>query len=89
MRKKVVHLRHAMSTSANATREDAPETPIARLIDERGLRKGWVAEKLGISPSSLSRLIWGERRMTLDEGLKLAEILGVDVRELLVDGGAA
>lgn len=78
-----------MNTSANATREDASETPIARLIDERGLRKGWVAEKLGISASSLSRLIYGDRRMTLDEGVRLAELLGVDVRELLADGGGA
>jgi plasmid maintenance system antidote protein VapI len=64
---------------------DSPETPLARLIEERGLRKGWVAKRLGISASGMSRLLYGERRMTLDEGVRLADLLGVDVRELLGD----
>ncbi|MBK7086901.1 MAG: helix-turn-helix transcriptional regulator [Flavobacteriales bacterium] len=59
------------------------ETPLARLIRQRGLKKGFVAEYMGIWPSRLSLILKGSSYMTLAEGLKAAELFGVEVRELL------
>jgi len=59
------------------------ETPLARLIRQRGLKKGFVAEYMGIWPSRLSQILKGSSYMTLAEGLKAAELFGVEVRELL------
>jgi len=50
---------------------------VAEIIDFRGLRKDWVAEQLGISPSYLTRLLAGERRWTPDLQKRIASILGL------------
>lgn len=54
-------------------------TALGRLIREQGRLKGWVAEQLGIGPERLSRLISGERELTLREAARLAEIFGVEI----------
>lgn len=61
-------------------------TPLARLIEERGLRKGWVAARLGMDASAMSRLLAGRRELRLEEAIKAAELFGVDVRELVPGG---
>ena len=61
----------------------AIETPLGRLIRQRGLKKGFVDEYVGIWPSRLSQILKGSSYMTLAEGLKAAELFGVEVRELL------
>lgn len=48
----------------------------------KGLRWGWVAEQLGISPSLLSLMLSGQRRWTPERIEKLADVLGVTVGEL-------
>lgn len=58
------------------------ETPLAGFVRDRGLKKGWLAEKLGIPASSLTRLLQGKRDLSLDEAVVLADLLGVDVRDL-------
>lgn len=47
------------------------------LIDARGLRKGWVAAQMGVSPSLLSRWMSGERTIGPERAARLAELLGV------------
>jgi len=58
-------------------------TPIEELIQARGLRKGWIAVRLGMSASSFSRVLAGARPLSLAEGVALAELLGVPVTDLL------
>ena len=80
-----------MHTNAMATDTKRVETPLSRLIREQGRLKGWVADQLGIGPERLSRLISGERRLTLEEGIKLADLFGVPIETLLPaseNGGA-
>lgn len=43
---------------------------VEKVIEEQGRRKDWVAAKLGIDPSMLTRMLNGERRWT--EGAKMA-----------------
>lgn len=45
--------------------------------------KGWVAKQLGIPQDRLSRLINGERELTLAEAAKLAEIFSVPIETFL------
>ena len=73
-----------MSTVATET---APlperETPLAKVIAEQGRVKGWVAERAGIRPDRLSRLLSGERDMRVSEATRLADVLGVPVATLI------
>lgn len=59
---------------------------IAKVIEEKGLRKRFVADKCGISPGTLSKIISGETKQpSLDVAIKLARILGTTVEELWGD----
>jgi len=73
--------------SAMETREPV-ETVGGRvrvIIRRKGFRMGWVADQLGIAPSYLSRLLSGDRRMTVEWAQRLADVLGVPLSE--VTGG--
>lgn len=61
----------------------APETKrtvLRDLIDERGLKYGFVASKLEISPTLFTRLLSGERPLSARELLALTELLGVEAK---------
>lgn len=75
--------------TANETRTPVAEheTPLARMVRERGLKKGWVARQMGILPSRLTRLLSGDSAMRLSEAVEAARLLGVPVEDLLPGGG--
>ena len=50
---------------------------LQKIIDERGLKKNYIASELGISPSSMSALLSGGKKFTADIALPLSKILGV------------
>lgn len=52
---------------------------IRRLIDARGIRHRWLADRLGISRSHLSHLLSGDRRFTDAQAVRLAELLQIPV----------
>ncbi|ALX47131.1 hypothetical protein AOX59_18970 [Lentibacillus amyloliquefaciens] len=56
------------------------------LIDERikesGLKKGYIAEKLGVNKDTLSNWMHGRSMIPFDKAVKLAELLGCEVTEL-------
>ncbi|MFC6385107.1 helix-turn-helix domain-containing protein [Sporolactobacillus kofuensis] len=56
---------------------------IARIIEEKGLRKGFIANKCGISPGTLSKIISGEtKEPSLSVAIRLARALGTTVEDL-------
>ena len=59
------------------------EKPLARLIREQGRLKGWVATQLGCGPERLSRLLSGERELTLSEAAAAARVFGVPIETFL------
>jgi antitoxin component HigA of HigAB toxin-antitoxin module len=60
----------------------APKRSIRDLIDERGLRHGWVAARIGVSPAMLTNVMRGRRRLRVDAAQRLAELLGVPLDEM-------
>lgn len=57
-------------------------TPLAKVIKEKGLKKGWVAEKAGVTPGTLSLILNGKSDPTLKVALKISRVVGVPVEEL-------
>ena len=57
------------------------ETRLKQLIDSRGLKQNWIAEQVGISEATLSRIIQGSTPR-LDQACKLAELFEVPVEKL-------
>lgn len=79
-----------MGTTPAEIQLDPAETPLARVVREQGRLKGWLAEQMGIGPFRLSRLLSGERSLTLEEAAKAARALGVPMETFLpedTDGG--
>lgn len=54
------------------------------IIEARGLKKRWVAEQMGISPSYLSRLLSGERAWTPELRSSIADTLEVPEETLFL-----
>lgn len=67
----------------NATTE--AKSTLRLLIDSRGLRYSWVAQKVGVAPSTLTQLMNGSRRARADVAERLAALLEVRVCDLGIE----
>lgn len=59
----------------------APETPLKRILREEGRKQTWLADRVGIDPSQLNRIVHG-LHATDSIKQKIADTLGRDVEEL-------
>ncbi len=57
------------------------ETRLKQLINSRGLKQRWIAQQVGISEATLSRIINGSTPR-LDHACKLADLLDIAMDEL-------
>ena len=55
---------------------------IGKLIDDRGLKRKWVAEKVGVSDKQISNWVTGRSYPTAEKLFTLADLLGVKVDDL-------
>ena len=56
-------------------------------FDEVGLSLRAVAEKLDIDHSSLSHMLYGKRKLQIEEAIDMARIFDVTLEEVLVRAG--
>lgn len=52
-------------------------TALGSVLDERGIKRRWLADRLGISPTFLSNVVAGQRRMAMPTAQRAAELLGL------------
>lgn len=68
-----------------------PERTIITLIDsaryEAGMSQAELAEKVGVSQSQLSKLLLGERAMTLTEMTRCCDALGLKASAVFAQAG--
>lgn len=57
---------------------------IKEVLDRKGIKQIWLAEQLGKSYNMVHSYAQNKRQPSLDDLYKIAEILNVDVKELLV-----
>lgn len=50
---------------------------LEKLIKERGLKQYYLAEKIGMSPQSMSSLLHGDKKFTADIAIQLGKALDV------------
>ena len=58
---------------------------LGKLIEDKGLKKSYIARKIGISPGLLSKCLSGERKPKLDTAKKLADILKCSIEDIFFD----
>jgi putative transcriptional regulator len=57
---------------------------IKEVLDERGIKQTWLAEQLGKSFNMVNSYVQNRRRPSLEVLYKIAEILKVDVKDLII-----
>ncbi len=72
-----------MSFVTDATSPVPVRVRLRSFLDERGVRYSWVAARLGITPSYMTRLMDEERPLIRRHAARLAEIFGVPIETFL------
>ncbi|MCE5226950.1 MAG: helix-turn-helix transcriptional regulator [Porphyromonadaceae bacterium] len=57
---------------------------IKEVLDERGIKQTWLAEQLGKSFNMVNSYVQNRRQPSLETLYKIAEILKVDVKDLII-----
>ncbi len=57
---------------------------IKEVLEEKGIKQTWLAEKLNKSYNMINAYSQNRRQPNLEDLFRIAEILNVDVRSLLV-----
>ncbi|BAG33446.1 conserved hypothetical protein [Porphyromonas gingivalis ATCC 33277] len=57
---------------------------IKEVLEEKGIKQTWLAEKLGKSFSIVNAYVRNRRQPSLETLFQIAEILGVEVKELII-----
>jgi putative transcriptional regulator len=58
---------------------------IKEVLEQRGIKQIWLAEKLGKSYNMVNSYAKNRRQPSLADLYKIAEILNVEVKELLIE----
>ena len=57
---------------------------IKEVLESKGIKQTWLAEKLEKSYNMVNSYVQNRRQPSLEDLVKIADILDVDVRELMV-----
>ncbi len=58
---------------------------IKEVLEEKGIKQKWLAEKLGKSYNMVNSYAQNRRQPSLEDLFKIAEILNVETKELLTE----
>lgn len=58
---------------------------IKEVLDEKGIKQTWLAEKLGKSYNMVNAYAQNRRQPSLEDLYRIADILKIDVKELLIN----
>lgn len=58
---------------------------IKEVLDEKGIKQVWLAEKLGKSYNMVNGYVQNRRQPSIETLYDIAKLLNVNVKELLVD----
>lgn len=58
---------------------------IKEVIDSKGIKQTWLAEKLGKSYNMVNSYVQNRRQPSLEDLYQIAEILEVSVKDLLIE----
>lgn len=58
---------------------------IKKVLEEKGIKQVWLAEQLGKSYNMVNSYVQNRRQPSIEDLYKIAELLKVDVRDLLTE----
>jgi plasmid maintenance system antidote protein VapI len=57
-------------------------TKLKKLILQRGLKQNFIADKIGLECSVVSRFVTGKREISDEWASKIARVLGVEISKI-------
>ena len=72
-----------ISQIAKGRKMDKPKNRIKEVLEERGIKQTWLAERLGKSFCIVNSYVCNRRQPSLDVLFEIAKILNVDPKELI------
>ena len=63
--------------------KEKPMNRIKEVLENKGIKQTWLAEQLGKSYNMVNAYVQNRQQPRLEDLYRIAEILGVDVKELL------
>ena len=72
-----------ISHIAKGRKMDKPKNRIKEVLEERGIKQTWLAEKLGKSFCMVNSYVCNRRQPSLEVLFEIAKILNVDTKDLL------
>ena len=76
---------HEPDKRRRETGMDKPMNRIKEVLEERGIKQTWLAEKLGKSFCIVNSYVCNRRQPSLEVLFQIAEILQVDPKELITN----
>ena len=64
---------------------DRPMNRIKEVLEEKGIKQTWLAEKIGKSFSQTNAYVCNRRQPSIELLYEIASLLGVEAKDLLVD----
>lgn len=58
---------------------------IKEVLEQKGIKQIWLAEKLGKSYNMVNSYAQNRRQPSIEDLYKIAEILGIEAKDLLVE----
>jgi len=58
---------------------------IKEVLEERGIKQTWLAEKLGKSYNMVNSYVQNRRQSSIEDLYKIGEILKIEAKDLLVE----
>jgi len=52
------------------------------ILEERGIKKKWLADRIGVTPTTITIICKGDSVPTLKVALKIADVLGLTVEDI-------
>lgn len=52
------------------------------ILDDRGIKQTWLAEKVGVNKSTISNIINNRYATTIDLAFRIADILNLELTEI-------
>ena len=62
---------------------DKPKNRIKEVLEEKGIKQTWLAEKLGRSFCIVNSYVCNRRQPSLEVLFQIAEVLQMDVKDLI------
>ena len=74
-----------ISHIAKGRKMDKPKNRIKEVLEERGIKQTWLAEKLGKSFCMVNSYVCNRRQPSLEFLFEIAKILNVDPKDLIAN----